>query len=145
MKTITSTLKLDVERWDDPGGPEPNGAGSPVASYDFVAGVSGEVIVELTREEAEDIGEGLEAMLGEKWRAAVADYIADNPGEVDHGYDGLSVSKWAVQGVTLDRVTLSVEEFIAEPPGPPEREYDPDEEYERRGRRIRPEPEATEQ
>ena len=51
MKTISNTLKIEVERWSDPGGPEPNGAGSPVASHNFVSEVSGSITVELSAED----------------------------------------------------------------------------------------------
>jgi hypothetical protein len=135
MKTIKNTLKIEVERWSDPGGPEPNGAGSPVASHNFVSGVSGEVVVELEAEDWKAINDYADVDMTDS--KMVEAWAADNPGEIQHNEPGLTVSKWTVDDVTGDRVTLSVDEFEADCPGPPEREYDPMEEIERREARER--------
>jgi hypothetical protein len=55
MKIIKNTLEVVIERWDDPGD-YPSGAGSgPLPSYDYLDGVDGEVRVELTEQEANEL------------------------------------------------------------------------------------------
>ena len=89
MKLIKSTLKLEVERWDDPGGSEPNGAGSPVASHDFVSGVSGEVVVELEAEDWKAINDY--ADIDMTTERMVREWINENPREIRYDEPGLTV------------------------------------------------------
>ena len=135
MKLIKGTLKLEVERWDDPGGSEPNGAGSPVASHDFVSGVSGEVVVELEAEDWKAINDY--ADIDMTTERMVREWINENPGEIRYDEPGLTVGSWCVEHLAGDRLMLSIDEFEADCPGPPEREYDPMEEIERRENRER--------
>ena len=51
MKIIKNTLELEIDEWSDPG-QYPNAlASGPLPSYDYIAGVDGEVIIELDQEE----------------------------------------------------------------------------------------------
>jgi hypothetical protein len=118
MKTITNSLKIELERWDDPGD-YPSGAGSgPLASQDFVAAVNGEIEVELSSEELSDICSGLEVTdpveQGRQFRESVEDYLIDNSGEVDANIE-VTVTKWCIDKISSDgsRLTLSVEEFAS--------------------------------
>jgi hypothetical protein len=116
VKTILNTLNPYLERWDDPGDYPNSLAGGPLPSYDFVAFVDGEIVVEAAPAEV-----GLEP--DETMEKALPEYIADNPGEVKHDVSGLTVSRWGVGKVEGNRVTLTVEEFECEVPGPPEDDY----------------------
>jgi len=51
MKTLTNTLTPLVEEWSDPGSYPNNLAQGPLPSYTFLAGLDGEVQIELTDEE----------------------------------------------------------------------------------------------
>ena len=55
MKIISDTLEPVIDSWDDPGD-YPSGAGSgPLPSYDYVAEVAGEIVLEL---ESSDFTDG---------------------------------------------------------------------------------------
>ena len=61
MKIISDTLEPLVETWDDPGD-YPSGAGSgPLPSYQYYAGIEGELRVELSSEEATELRAWLES------------------------------------------------------------------------------------
>jgi hypothetical protein len=126
VKTISSTLKTHLERWDDPGDYPSGAGGGPLASRWFVEGVYGNIVVELTSEERADIGDGLAIALGSSYRTAAQDYLDDHCGEVKHEIPGLTVSKWDVEKAENYILTLAVVEFEMEDPGPPEREYERD-------------------
>jgi hypothetical protein len=126
MKTIGSTLKTHLERWDDPGDYPSGAGGGPLASRWFVEGVYGNIVVELTSEERADIGDGLAIALGSSYRTAAQDYLDDHPGEVHHDVPGLTVSKWGVEKAENYILTLSVEDFEVADPGAPEGEYELD-------------------
>jgi len=100
-----------------------------------VSGVSGEVVVELDTSDWTAIHEYADLDMTEM--KMVEAWVDDNPGEVRHDEPGLTVSKWSVDKVDGDRVTLSVDEFEADCPGPPEREYSYEDEVERREARER--------
>ena len=51
MKTIKNTLEVEMDRWDDPGDYPSNAGAGPLPSYTFLAGLDGEVQIELTDEE----------------------------------------------------------------------------------------------
>jgi hypothetical protein len=55
MKIIVNTLKAGIETWDDPGD-YPSGAGSwPLPSYDYVAEISGHLIVQVDKKDLIDL------------------------------------------------------------------------------------------
>lgn len=106
MKIISNTLDPCIERWDDPGDYPNNCVSGPLPSYDYVAEIEGEVVVEI--EPGDFLGEKLEI-----------DY------DLPHG---IKVKKWRIeQALKADtgvRVSLSVEEFDADQVERPEPEYD---------------------
>ena len=130
MKVIENTLEIEIERWEDPGGSEPNGAGSPVPSHNFVAGYGGVVVVELDGEERKSLADYADVDMTEM-RMYEA-YFADNAAEVEHGQAGLTVKKWCVEKIAGNGITLSVEEFEADEADAPEPEYDPMDKIDRR-------------
>lgn len=92
MKIIKDTLRPVIERWDDPGD-YPSSAGSgPLASYDYVAEVEGEIVLEM---ESNDFIEGLGAI----------EY------DLPHG---IKVTQWDVS-IHEGSVALTVSEFSANP------------------------------
>ena len=133
MKVIENTLNLAIERWNDPGDYPSGAGGGPLASYDFVAGVEGDITVELGIEDWNAIHEHADVDMTDT--KMVAAWLEDNPGEIRTDQPGLTVSKWTLEDLRGDLLTLSVDGFEADCPGPPEREYDPMEEIERRERR----------
>jgi len=50
-KVLKDTLSTLVERWDDPGDYPNAVASGPLPSYNYIAGMEGELVVELTAEE----------------------------------------------------------------------------------------------
>jgi len=90
MKIISDTLKPRIETWDDPG--EPDVLGGCLPSYQFVAEVTGEIVLEL---------EG-------------ADFLLDGDGvgvETDLPHE-IEVTKWNV-AIRDGKVVLTVAEFEA--------------------------------
>lgn len=104
MQIIKNTLKLVIERFDDPG-LYPSGAGGyPLPSHDYVEQIDGEVVIEL---EPDDI-----------------ELLVD---DLDPDIPGLHVTKWYINKIQGGRFTLTVQEFDAalpERPEPLEWEYD---------------------
>lgn len=47
MKIIENTLKPIIERWDDPGDYPSNAGSGPLPSHDYVAEVTGHVVIEI--------------------------------------------------------------------------------------------------
>jgi hypothetical protein len=91
MKIINDTLKPWIGKWDDPG--EPGVLGGCLPSYQYVAEVTGEIVLEL---------EG-------------ADFLLDGDGvgvETDLPH-AIKVTKWHV-AIRDGKVVLTVAEFDAE-------------------------------
>jgi hypothetical protein len=95
MKILSDTLKPVIERWDDPGDYPSNAGQGPLPSYDFVAGIEGEIVLEL---ESGDFIDGFE--------------------EVEYDLPhGIKVKKWNVMAKdskTPVQLMLTVEEFDSE-------------------------------
>ena len=127
MKTISSTLKPHIERWDDPG-PARCNAGSALPSRWFVEYIEGAVVVELTESEMRDALDGADTeTTAKQLREMVDDWINDNASEVEHDCAELDSCTWDVEDVdtTHNLITLSVgDKFECEPSGPPERDGD---------------------
>ena len=137
MKTLSNTLSLEIESWDDPGDYPSGAGGGPLPSYDYIAGVSGEIVVELNSTDFEEMVEG--GFLSKE----VADAIVESneiPSEyyleiknfileqVDFSLDKVCITKWAATFKGL-QAFLEVEDFDAdswEPEGEPE--YEPERE-----------------
>ena len=61
MKIISDNLEALVETWSDPGDYPSNAGSCPLPSYDYFAGMDGELIVELTEDELRGFGEAIQA------------------------------------------------------------------------------------
>ena len=118
MKIIENTLKLEIERWTDPGDYPSGAGGGPLASYDFVAGVEGIITVELEAADWKSINDY--ADIDMTTTKMVEAWVADGPDSIRTDIPGLKVSKWTVEDLRGDRLTLSVDEFDADTPEPPE-------------------------
>ena len=134
MKIIENTLKLEIECWTDPGDYPSGAGGGPLASYDFVAGVDGNIVVELGAADWTSINAYADVDM--TTTKMVEAWVADSPG-IQSDVPGLTVKKWCVEGLKGDRLELSVDEFEADAPEPPEREYSYEDEVERREARDR--------
>jgi hypothetical protein len=109
MKLRSSTLRLHIETWDDPGD-YPNGlASGPLPSKQFVESVSGHVTVQLEQSDIDN-------MEGDTSIEAAQDYLADNAAQVPHEMPGLRVHSWRVENTTPKTALLSVDEFEADVP-----------------------------
>jgi len=51
MQVISDTLTILVDSWDDPGDYPSNAGSGPLPSYDYIAGIEGELTVKLSFEE----------------------------------------------------------------------------------------------
>ena len=109
MKLLSSTLKMHISTWDDPGDYPNSLAAGPLPSQDFVEEVTGDVLIQI---EPEDISN----LEGDTSIAAVRDYLADNARSVPHEEPGLVVKSWDVKNVVDDVVTLQVLDFETDVP-----------------------------
>ena len=110
MKELRNTLEVEIDRWDDPGDYPSGAGGGPLPGYNFISGVDGQVVVEL---EPDDLAE-YKATEEPDVEAAVADWVGENPTEIDTGLPGVVVTAWHVDKVEGTRATLSVESFNAD-------------------------------
>jgi hypothetical protein len=103
MKVLENTLELVIERWTDPGDYPSNAGQGPLPSHDFVADITGHVLVQLEKyEDLIDFSNWLEG-----------DNI-DTPKlecQYCHLPEGVSVLEW--DGKFLDNwnVYLTVKDF----------------------------------
>src|SRR6516162_10687083 len=136
MKTLSNTLSLEIEHWDDPGDYPSGAGGGPLPSYDYVAGVSGEVVIELSSADFEEMIEGgflskevADAIvesdgIPSEYYLEIKDYVLEH---VEYTLDRVHVTKWTATFKGL-QAFLEVEDFDAdswEPEGEPEeRDYE---------------------
>ncbi len=71
MNITTDTIEPLVETWDDPGDYPSNAGGGPLPSYDYLAGLEGELIIELTATERQEMREWDTIS---EWLAEVVEY-----------------------------------------------------------------------
>ena len=140
MKRLRNTLQPKIERWTDPGDYPSGAGGGPLPSHDYVEAIEGEIIVELEQEDTLSevtlvLGDVMRLTLDQLQRTAIQSWLDEEPQGLDPEVAGLTVSKWDVGKIEGNRITLKVEEFECELPEPPEPDYDPMEEVERRERR----------
>ena len=127
MKTLTDTLEPVIETWDDPGDYPSGAGGGPLPSYQYVEAVEGEVVVELEKEDLDDLDPDQTKQEPEQIAELVREYVAENPGEVEYSLPhGIRVTGWTVVRVDGLKALLTVDEFEAEAVEPWEREYEPD-------------------
>jgi hypothetical protein len=118
MKTLSDDTRVLIETWSDPGDYPNAVAQGPLPSYQYVAGIEGEIKVELTWEEYQQF---LEAESLQFWMHEVFDY--EYP-------DGVCSAEWQhrVHGVNEDKKPVALiiwaDEVEADPnyrgPEPPE-------------------------
>ena len=121
MQVIKDTLELLLETWDDPGD-YPSGAGSgPLPSYNYIAGVEGVLVVELTAEELADYND------------CPKDFLDNDDTIGDTLPKGISAVTWGqtLKGNVLELEVLDCDSFEVVPPerddyDPPEPDYDDD-------------------
>ena len=127
MKIRTNTLEIEIDVWSDPGDYPSNAGAGPLPDRKYVAGVSGELIIELTPDEFLEYLKCPEDFLG--------DLDVKNP-------PGVLSMKLVVDKVIVGAADTHVLEMHAEDvEGDPDYgaddgpEYDPMEAYERQQRR----------
>ena len=111
MKLLKNTLEVLMDRWDDPGDYPSNAGSGPLPSKDFLAGMEGEVQLELTADEIDS------------YRKCVDDFI----GELDIKLpDGILSAEWThtLQGniLTLEADDVEGDPDYCKDDGP---DYDP--------------------
>ncbi len=109
MKTISDNLEPLVEEWSDPGDYPSNAGSGPLPSYDYLAGMEGELVLELNQDEYREHQETVEAESLDFWMREVVDYKLPN---------GILSAKWQVDKTEPGenvRLTLSVTEVEADP------------------------------
>jgi hypothetical protein len=126
MRIVKDTLSVLVEEWSDPGD-YPSGAGSgPLPSYKYVAGMEGELVIELTAEEMVVFRQSSEDESLDFWVNEVLDYEGKHP--------EVSSMTWEVESVVKcesgrrHHVTLIVAEVEANPDYGVD-DYEPDCDY----------------
>ena len=109
MKIVNDTLEVLVETWDDPGY-YPSGAGSgPLPSYDYLAGMEGELVYELSHKEYKEYLDVIEKESLDFWMTEVSDYKLP---------DGIFSAKWQLDKVEEGEnvlLTFSVIDVEADP------------------------------
>lgn len=86
MKFISDTTKILIEKWSDPGNYPNAVASSPLPSYDYVAGIEGEIMVHLdTKDEFNRLLHITDEDSIEVWLSEVCDYKLP---------DGVLSAKW---------------------------------------------------
>ena len=109
MKIVNDTLEVLVETWDDPGD-YPSGAGSgPLPSYDYLAGMEGELVYELSHKEYKEYLDVIEKESLDFWMTEVSDYKLP---------DGIFSAKWQLDKVEDGEnvlLTFSVIDVEADP------------------------------
>ena len=122
MKTLSNTLALEIDTWDDPGD-YPSGAGAgPLPSYNYVGSVSGAIVIKLESSDFTEMvdmgylsGEVANAILeaGDipyEYRPEIKEFVLD---QIEYDLDRVRVTKWAVTFKGL-QAFLEVEEFDAD-------------------------------
>lgn len=63
MQVSSNTLRVTLDTWDDPGD-YPSGAGQgPLPSYQYIAGLEGEIVFNLTQQDMIEIHEDIDEFL----------------------------------------------------------------------------------
>jgi len=106
MRILKDTLEVLVEEWSDPGD-YPSGAGSgPLPSYKYLAGMEGELVLELTAEERVTFHEMVRDECVSVWVNECVDHKLP---------DGISSVTWELESEVNGVVTLVVPEVEADP------------------------------
>jgi hypothetical protein len=106
MKTVSDTLEPLVEKWSDPGDYPNAVAQSPLPSYDYLAGVEGELKLQLTDEEMTELLQTLDCESLDFWMVEIADIGLP---------DGIENGTWQIDKVENNVVTLSLHDTEPDP------------------------------
>ena len=105
MKTLANTLNPLIEEWSDPGDYPNAVAAGPLPSYDYLAGVEGDLELELTDEELTAMLQTLDCESLDFWMVEVADIGLP---------DGIQNGTWQIDKVQNNVVTLSLHDVEAD-------------------------------
>src|SRR5215469_3156734 len=121
MKTISDTLELVIDRWDDPGDYPNSLAAGPLPSYDQVCDIEGSITVELETSDLESMDEEQR-----KDQAHIVEYILE---EIEYDLQSVRITKWNTLRVIENQYTFDVRDFDSsswESPKGSEAEYVPE-------------------
>ena len=106
MTIVSDTLEPLIEDWSDPGD-YPNAVASfPLPSYQYMAGMEGELVLELTDGELAEMQQTIECESLDFWMSEVVDYRLPA---------GVLDAKWQIDKIEGNTVTLSVIEVEPDP------------------------------
>lgn len=100
MKELENTLSALIERWEDPGDYPSNAGSGPLPSFDYLAGMEGEVKFELTDEELTQFIEAVEVGEEQEWIREKVEYKDLLPREIadatwSYKVEGNVLTLWA--------------------------------------------------
>ena len=127
MRILKDTLSVLVEEWSDPGDYPSNAGGGPLPSYKYLAGMEGELVVELMAEDVVVMRESVREESFNFWVNEVVNYDKTHP--------EVSSYTWEIESEVVANggliVTLVVPEVEANPDYglPDEQDYVPDYDY----------------
>ena len=105
MKTISDTLSLVIDRWDDPGDYPNSLAAGPLPSYDQVCDIEGSITIELEPSDIEAMDEEQR-----KDQAHIIEYILE---EIEYDLESVKITKWNTLRVNENQYTFDVRDFDA--------------------------------
>lgn len=117
MKITSNTLEPLIEEWSDPGDYPNAVAQSALPSYDYLAGMEGELVLELTDDELIEMLHTLEDESLDFWMQEVVEYRLPS---------GILSASWQIDKMEGNVVTLSVTDVEGDPDWrdePPEPDY----------------------
>ena len=94
MKVLENTLKVKLERWDDPGDYPSNAGAGPLPSEDFVEDIEGHVLLKI------DSGDDLDEFMGQ------VDEVVEVP-------ENVFIYSWNIELLPDWTVKLTVANFTA--------------------------------
>jgi len=106
MKTISDTLSPLVEEWSDPGDYPNAVAAGPLPSQEYLAGVEGELKLELTDQEMLEMEDTFQKESFDFWIREVVDYRLP---------DGVGSAEWQIDRIEGNTITLSITDVEADP------------------------------
>lgn len=125
---VTSSLKIEMGQWDDPGDYPSNAGGGPLPSYLYPESLEGTVTIEYGDRSKDDSDEIW-------WCQNLGDLLATF-GDIalDQLPNGVTVKNWRIVKNTSKKVVLEPDYFedgmvdvsYYEPPEPDEPEWEPD-------------------
>ena len=107
MRIVKDTLEVLVETWDDPGDYPSNAGAGPLPSYKYVAGMEGELVIELSAKELVEFHETIQVESLDFWvNEVMDDYKLPS---------GVCSATWELESEVDGVITLVVTEVEADP------------------------------